>query len=78
LVQTEEGYSPSFYPAGDVWKKARSEKFFQMEACTLLVKKRFLIPRRISRKVLVEEGPMSTSKKEKESNNGNDKERAKG
>jgi pyridoxine/pyridoxamine 5'-phosphate oxidase len=62
VVQTEEGYAPSFYPAGAVWKKARSEKVFQMQACTLLVKQRFLIPRRISRKGLVEEGPVQHSK----------------
>ncbi len=36
-----------------------------------------LIPRRVSRKVLVEEGPMQHIK-EKESKNGNDKERARG
>src|SRR6266480_1587226 len=46
LVQTKEGSSPSFYPASGDWKKASSEKFFQLEACTLLVKKCFLIPRR--------------------------------
>lgn len=62
---------------GHACLRARWEKFFQIEAATLLVKKRFLIPRRVSRKVLVEEGPMPPIK-EKESKNGNNRERAKG
>lgn len=63
--------------AGHACLRARYEKFFQFETATLLVKKRLLIPRRVSRKVLVEEGSMQPIK-EKESTHGNDKERARG
>jgi hypothetical protein len=57
--------------------RVRWEKFFQIEAAILLMKKRFLLPRQVSRKALVEEGPMPHIK-EKESKHGNDKERARG
>jgi hypothetical protein len=54
---------------------ARFEKFFSLEAATILVKKRLLIPQQVSRNVLVEEGSMEPIK-EKEGKHG--KERARG